>query len=818
MESLFARDFSTVRVHTGPRAAESAAAVNASAFTVGTSIVFGEGSCTSTPAARHRLLGHELAHVVQQGFTAPTPRGLVVSTDSAAEQEAEHAAAQVSVGKSAGELTTGTIPVMQREEASKSPDVELNWLEKGLIEGIAAPTRVMGSTAHEMVKATLRGFVVEVKTQAQTKGDQFWAKVKEGFTSPSQAASFVLHYWWGLVKGVLSPITGLFDLAKLVVKLELLQSQILATAWTRREELAAEAGKIAGSMGELAMRGRNAIEGLKKNPSETVKALGSWFSSLEKDAVAAAESGGRKAGGLLMSQLDKPLPELGESAGEIVGMVLINIVLLVFTEGIGNAIAQVATKLGEFGAFLGKFGKVAQMLGKLAGEVSELLGTIGGWIAKAEAAFAKAAETVLKPLSPLLEEFGKLVSGLRSFLRKLLGVSEEAAGAATEQFAGAAARNLEGHVPPSSTAPAAELAGPKVVPPSSTAPAAELAGPKVVPPLSTAPAAELAGPKIVPPLSTAPAAELAGPKVVPPPSSAPAAELAGPKVAPPSSSAPAAELAGPKVAPPPSTALPAPAKPAEALKVEGPAASPTVEKQPAIAEAEKPPAETPVSEKPAPKPKAVTQSVDEMLEQRAANNRRIGELDEKLKELNQRQSKLGKKADEILERRETSDFRERAAEKRQQATKLNDQKTKLQNDRNRLTDENERIRNEINRTKIGPPPGQPHGGAHSSMEAWDGERNHIPPQSITGLSEGKGPAIWMEKPDHLKTKSWGSGPGPEEWRATQKKLIDQGRLQEAVQMDIDDIRKQFGTKYDKGIQEMLDYMKTLNPIEFKSKY
>ena len=37
-------------------------------------------------------------------------------------------------------------------------------------------------------------------------------------------------------------------------------------------------------------------------------------------------------------------------------------------------------------------------------------------------------------------------------------------------------------------------------------------------------------------------------------------------------------------------------------------------------------------------------------------------------------------------------------------------------------------------------------------------------------------------------------------------------------MDIDDIRKQFGTKYDKGIQEMLDYMKTLNPIEFKSKY
>jgi hypothetical protein len=33
-------------------------------------------------------------------------------------------------------------------------------------------------------------------------------------------------------------------------------------------------------------------------------------------------------------------------------------------------------------------------------------------------------------------------------------------------------------------------------------------------------------------------------------------------------------------------------------------------------------------------------------------------------------------------------------------------------------------------------------------------------------------------------------------------------------MDIDDIQSKFGSKYDKGIQEMLAYMKKLYPSEF----
>ncbi|MBV9609977.1 MAG: DUF4157 domain-containing protein [Acidobacteria bacterium] len=66
MEKRFGHDFSQVRIHADPRAAESARAVGALAYTVGRNIVFGEGEYSPASSAGRRLLAHELAHVVQQ--------------------------------------------------------------------------------------------------------------------------------------------------------------------------------------------------------------------------------------------------------------------------------------------------------------------------------------------------------------------------------------------------------------------------------------------------------------------------------------------------------------------------------------------------------------------------------------------------------------------------------------------------------------------------------------------------------------------------------------------------------------------------------
>ena len=65
-ESRFGRDFVLVRIHTDTRAAESAQAVNARAFTVGKDVVFGAGLFAPGTHGGRRLLAHELAHVVQQ--------------------------------------------------------------------------------------------------------------------------------------------------------------------------------------------------------------------------------------------------------------------------------------------------------------------------------------------------------------------------------------------------------------------------------------------------------------------------------------------------------------------------------------------------------------------------------------------------------------------------------------------------------------------------------------------------------------------------------------------------------------------------------
>lgn len=66
MEARFGHDFSRVRVHTGERAAASAQAVNAQAYTSGNNVVFGAGYFKPGNLAGTALIAHELAHVLQQ--------------------------------------------------------------------------------------------------------------------------------------------------------------------------------------------------------------------------------------------------------------------------------------------------------------------------------------------------------------------------------------------------------------------------------------------------------------------------------------------------------------------------------------------------------------------------------------------------------------------------------------------------------------------------------------------------------------------------------------------------------------------------------
>lgn len=97
------------------------------------------------------------------------------------------------------------------------------------------------------------------------------------------------------------------------------------------------------------------------------------------------------------------------------------------------------------------------------------------------------------------------------------------------------------------------------------------------------------------------------------------------------------------------------------------------------------------------------------------------------------------------------------------------------------------------------------GGAYGKLSSYEGQRHHIPSNSVNGLSTSSGPAIRMLTEDHKLTSSYGSSTAAVQFRAKEKKLIKEGKFAEAMQMGIDDIRDLFGSKYDDAIAEMISY-------------
>jgi hypothetical protein len=93
MESFFKADFSNVRIYQGPQAQS----IGAHAFTMGTDIYFAPGQYSPDTPRGQQLLGHELAHVIQQRqgrVRAPQGKGAVVVNDHGLEAEADRMGAR----------------------------------------------------------------------------------------------------------------------------------------------------------------------------------------------------------------------------------------------------------------------------------------------------------------------------------------------------------------------------------------------------------------------------------------------------------------------------------------------------------------------------------------------------------------------------------------------------------------------------------------------------------------------------------------------------------------------------------------------------
>ena len=137
MEPRFGRDFSSVRIHTGERASQSAHAIHATAYASGSHIAFASGEFAPDTSRGRHLLAHELAHVAQQPDGAASRAERVAPDGTPAEHAADAAANAVAGGASIGTHTIAdagavhrqTQPFIKQVKVHLTPpqNAELEW-------------------------------------------------------------------------------------------------------------------------------------------------------------------------------------------------------------------------------------------------------------------------------------------------------------------------------------------------------------------------------------------------------------------------------------------------------------------------------------------------------------------------------------------------------------------------------------------------------------------------------------------------------------------------------------------------------------------
>jgi hypothetical protein len=186
MELRLGHSFADVRVHTDARAAESAQAVAATAYTVGRQIVFGAGRfAPQTPDGR-QLLAHELAHAASHGPTVTTPSRVlrVSSPEDSAETQAER------VGASLGASGAIRPPVRMPDTVLRQPgpqpvgmgDVRMAEAIHELIAKIETTATYKALSAADVTLT--QEIITEIRKKARTDQLHWLSLLKSLFDTP----------------------------------------------------------------------------------------------------------------------------------------------------------------------------------------------------------------------------------------------------------------------------------------------------------------------------------------------------------------------------------------------------------------------------------------------------------------------------------------------------------------------------------------------------------------------------------------------------------------------------------------------------------
>lgn len=203
MESRFGHSFANVRVHSDATAAESARAVHANAYTVGSNVVFASGRYAPGTAVGKRLLAHELTHVVQQSGNQSEGTHIAMDSGGGSPQEKEAESAAQAIGSGASGLHTQPTrshpQVSVQRQPTGKPDAPQSDEEKKDPAAPTPPTRPPQLTLDPAIQAQMFAL------QAQTLLDP--ANVRQSFLrlNPDSLIGAPAPPAWATLPGLPNP-------------------------------------------------------------------------------------------------------------------------------------------------------------------------------------------------------------------------------------------------------------------------------------------------------------------------------------------------------------------------------------------------------------------------------------------------------------------------------------------------------------------------------------------------------------------------------------------------------------------------------------
>jgi hypothetical protein len=432
-------------------------------------------------AGTSALSGHDFARVpVHTGSLAADPAASMAATSVA---------------------PSSVPPSVQRDpvQADSAPPAPAGW--QGMLVNAIASGLQLPSLGTVLLARFGQGIGKELGKEGPGALGRLAANVVS--MTPGDFAQLLKGYVIGLPEGIVSPVTDLFGLGvfaeqilnvvadvaggllgmggKLAAETEAVRNaanRLLANAgqvWERIKgaDLRQLAGDIFGGAGSLPAKAGNAAERLGSEAADAI--IAGLESPWEKEQPEEAKPGGgfhplaavqSYVGGKVKQLVGNvPWAKVGEKVGYAIGFAFIQVIILVFTDGIGNAIEEGAAALGRFASSLGS-------LGKAVGTAAEFLGKVGKAIGWVENLAGKVMGAALKPLEkllqPILEPLTELLGSLRTWLRKLFGVVEKEGAALEKAAAAKAVSEADKHVhapPPPEGKPAPHQAAAQHAPP-----------------------------------------------------------------------------------------------------------------------------------------------------------------------------------------------------------------------------------------------------------------------------------------------------------------------------------------------------------------